>query len=80
MAMEERKKKRKTSGHDSTSFKIYVNKSLCDWVSFVLAIVATVFQIRTPKILGRATTEIFEGLKKGFMRMKAGQQNRQVSD
>ncbi|MGX6972731.1 ABC transporter ATP-binding protein [Vagococcus lutrae] len=41
---------------------------------FVLAIVATVFQIRTPKILGRATTEIFEGLKKGFMQMKAGQQ------
>lgn len=41
---------------------------------FILAIVATVFQIRTPKILGRATTEIFEGLKKGFMQMKAGQQ------
>lgn len=29
---------------------------------FVLAIVSTVFQIRTPKILGQATTEIFKGL------------------
>lgn len=29
---------------------------------FVLAIVSTIFQIRTPKILGQATTEIFKGL------------------
>ncbi len=29
---------------------------------FILAIASTIFQIRTPKILGEATTEIFKGL------------------
>lgn len=29
---------------------------------FILAITSTIFQIRTPKILGQATTEIFKGL------------------
>lgn len=40
---------------------------------FILAIVSTVFQIRTPKILGRATTEIFEGIKQGAKLMMAGE-------
>ena len=39
---------------------------------FVLAITATVFQIRTPKILGEATTLIFEGVQKGFIQRQAG--------
>lgn len=40
---------------------------------FVFAIVGTVFQIRAPKKLGEATTEIFEGIKKGFMMMQQGE-------
>lgn len=38
----------------------------------VLAIASTVFQIRTPKILGEATTEIFKGVMKGQAEQKAG--------
>lgn len=38
----------------------------------VLAIASTVFQIRTPKILGEATTEIFKGVLKGQAEQKAG--------
>ncbi|MGX7059477.1 ABC transporter ATP-binding protein [Vagococcus humatus] len=40
---------------------------------FILAIASTVFQIRTPKVLGRATTEIFEGIKQGAKLMMAGE-------
>ncbi len=36
----------------------------------VLAIASTVFQIRTPKILGEATTEIFKGVMKGQAEQK----------
>lgn len=39
---------------------------------FVLAIAATVFQISTPKILGKATTLIFEGVQEGFAQRQAG--------
>ena len=39
---------------------------------FVLAITSTIFQIRTPKILGEATTEIFKGVMKGFKMKQAG--------
>lgn len=39
---------------------------------FVLAITATVFQIRTPKILGEATTLIFEGVQKDLSNAKQG--------
>lgn len=41
---------------------------------FVLAIVAVIFQIQTPKILGEATTEIFKGVMIGAQQMQAGQQ------
>ncbi|WP_125981516.1 ABC transporter ATP-binding protein [Loigolactobacillus iwatensis] len=43
-------------------------------VSFVLilAIASVIFQIRTPKILGEATTEIFKGVMKGTAEQKAG--------
>ncbi|KRN29296.1 ABC-type multidrug transport system, ATPase and permease component [Lactobacillus selangorensis] len=38
----------------------------------VLAIASTIFQIRTPKILGKATTEIYKGVLKGTAEQKAG--------
>ena len=41
---------------------------------FVLAIAAVVFQIQTPKVLGQATTEIFNGVMAGVKRMQAGEQ------
>ncbi|WP_414838769.1 ABC transporter ATP-binding protein [Carnobacterium sp. TMP28] len=40
---------------------------------FVLAIVGTVLQTRTPKILGEATTEIFKGVMVGMKMKEAGQ-------
>jgi ATP-binding cassette subfamily B protein len=39
---------------------------------FVLAILSVIFQIQTPKILGRATTEIFKGVMKGYAQMQMG--------
>ncbi|MGF2384800.1 ABC transporter ATP-binding protein [Lentilactobacillus otakiensis] len=39
---------------------------------FAFAIISVIFQIRTPKILGEATTEIFKGLMKGNAQQKAG--------
>ncbi|WP_155286013.1 ABC transporter ATP-binding protein [Lacticaseibacillus zhaodongensis] len=41
-------------------------------VVIILAIVSVIFQIRTPKILGKATTEIFKGVMKGQSQQKAG--------
>lgn len=38
----------------------------------ILAVVAVAVQIRTPKILGEATTEIFKGVMKGQAQQKAG--------
>mgnify|MGYP000909560437 CR=1 FL=1 len=38
----------------------------------IFAITSVVFQIRTPKILGKATTEIFTGVMKGQSQQKAG--------
>ncbi|MCA9766274.1 MAG: ABC transporter ATP-binding protein [Carnobacterium sp.] len=40
---------------------------------FILAIVGTVLQTRTPKILGEATTEIFKGVMVGMKMKEAGQ-------
>ncbi|WP_281164397.1 ABC transporter ATP-binding protein [Liquorilactobacillus sicerae] len=40
---------------------------------FVFAIGSTIFQIITPKILGQATTEIFNGVLKGYREIKLGQ-------
>ncbi|WEG72849.1 ABC transporter ATP-binding protein [Vagococcus intermedius] len=39
---------------------------------FILAIASTIFQIRTPKVLGKATTEIAKGIGEGIGQMKAG--------
>ncbi|ETA74470.1 ABC transporter ATP-binding protein [Ligilactobacillus equi] len=36
------------------------------------AVGGTIFQIRAPKILGEATTEIYKGIKTGFVEMKMG--------
>lgn len=41
-------------------------------IVLVFAIASTIFQIRTPKILGKATTEIFKGYMKGVAEQKAG--------
>lgn len=41
-------------------------------VVLAFAIASTVFQIRTPKVLGEATTEIFKGYMKGVAQQKAG--------
>ncbi|MCI2170731.1 ABC transporter ATP-binding protein [Schleiferilactobacillus perolens] len=38
----------------------------------ILAVVSQIFQVRTPKILGEATTEIFKGVMKGTAEQKAG--------
>lgn len=40
---------------------------------FVLAIAAVVFQIQTPKVLGKATTEIFNGVMAGMKQIQAGE-------
>lgn len=39
---------------------------------FILAIAATVFQIGTPKVLGKATTEVAKGIAKGYQQMQQG--------
>ena len=41
-------------------------------VVMIFAIASVVFQIRTPKILGEATTEIYKGIMKGAAQQKAG--------
>jgi ATP-binding cassette subfamily B multidrug efflux pump len=53
----------------------YMSKRMIAIISvFVLAIAAVVFQIQTPKVLGKATTEIFKGVMTGAAQMKQGQQ------
>lgn len=41
-------------------------------IVLVLAIASAIFQIKTPKILGEATTEIYKGLMTGIAQQKAG--------
>lgn len=41
-------------------------------IVLALAIISVIFQIRTPKVLGQATTEIFKGVMKGNATQKAG--------
>jgi ATP-binding cassette subfamily B protein len=51
----------------------YMSKRL--WamgIVLVLAIASVIFQIRTPKILGQATTEIFKGVSAGYQAIKQG--------
>ena len=43
-------------------------------IVFVLAITAVIFQIQTPKIIGKATTEIFSGVMAGMKQIQAGEQ------
>lgn len=42
-------------------------------IVFCFAIGSVIFQIVSPKILGEATTEIFKGVKTGYIQMKLGQ-------
>ena len=52
----------------------YMSKRLVAIISvFVLAIAAVVFQIQTPKVLGKATTAIFKGVMAGAQQLKMGQ-------
>lgn len=41
-------------------------------VVMIFAIASVIFQIQTPKILGKATTEIYKGIMKGAAQQKAG--------
>ena len=53
----------------------YMSKRLVAIIAvFVLAIAAVIFQIQTPKVLGKATTEIFNGVMAGAKQIQAGQQ------
>ncbi|OJG73229.1 ABC transporter ATP-binding protein/permease [Enterococcus phoeniculicola] len=53
-------------------FHYMSNKIYAIIAVIILAIAAVVFQIQTPKILGKATTEIFNGVMKGVAQMKTG--------
>ncbi|KJY61957.1 ABC transporter [Bombilactobacillus mellifer] len=66
---------RKPKNFWKTTFRIFHYMSGYFWslvCVFLLAIASTIFQIRTPKILGEATTEIFKGVLQGVARQKAG--------
>lgn len=53
----------------------YMSKRMVTIIAvFVLAIAAVIFQIQTPKVLGKATTEIFKGVMAGAQQMQQGQQ------
>ncbi|WP_119326977.1 ABC transporter ATP-binding protein [Companilactobacillus musae] len=59
----------KTSGRLAKYMSTYVVGIV---VVLALAIASAVFQIKTPKILGQATTEIYKGLMTGVAQQKAG--------
>lgn len=42
-------------------------------ISIILAIISVILSIVSPKILGQATTTIYDGILKGYAQMKAGQ-------
>ena len=53
----------------------YMSKRMVAIIAvFVLAIAAVIFQIQTPKVLGKATTEMFKGVMAGAQQMQQGQQ------
>ena len=53
----------------------YLSSRLIAIISvFILAIGAVIFQIQTPKVLGQATTKIFEGVMAGVKQMQAGKE------
>lgn len=55
-------------------FRYMFTRSYAILLVFVLAIAAVIFQIQTPKVLGRATTEIFNGVMSGMKQIQAGEQ------
>lgn len=59
----------KTTGRLAKYMSTYVVGII---VVLALAIASAVFQIKTPKILGEATTEIYKGLMTGVAQQKAG--------
>ena len=54
-------------------FKYMSKRLMAISLVFILAIAAVIFQIQTPRILGRATTEIFNGVMKGTEQIKMGE-------
>lgn len=51
----------------------YINKWIPGMVlSVILAAVSVILSINAPKILGKATTEIYTGVMKGYQQMKTG--------
>lgn len=53
-------------------FKYMSSRLIAIVVVLILAIASVIFQIQTPKILGKATTEIFEKVMLGAQKMAAG--------
>jgi ATP-binding cassette subfamily B protein len=69
-------KKVKTKNFWGTTWRLCKYMSPWKWfflMVFAFAIGSTIFQIITPKILGEATTEIYNGVLKGYKEIQAGQ-------
>ncbi|QIL46364.1 ABC transporter ATP-binding protein [Vagococcus coleopterorum] len=52
--------------------KYMSNRAYAILLVVILAIAATIFQIGTPKVLGKATTEVAKGIAKGYAQMQQG--------
>lgn len=52
--------------------KYMSNRAYAILLVVILAIAATIFQIGTPKVLGKATTEVAKGIAKGYAQMQEG--------
>ncbi len=67
---------RKAKNFWKTTFRLIKYMSPWKWgllLVIIFAISSVIFQTVTPKILGQATTEIFNGVLLGYKQMKAGQ-------
>ncbi|MGK0550755.1 ABC transporter ATP-binding protein [Enterococcus faecalis] len=53
-------------------FKYMSNRLIAIVLVLILAVASVVFQIQSPKVLGKATTEIFNGVLKGVGQMQQG--------
>lgn len=65
----------KTNDFWGTTWRLLMymkNRIFLIMIVIILAIIAQILQIKTPKILGKATTTIFEGVMQGTAMQKAG--------
>lgn len=65
----------KTNDFWGTTWRLLMymkNRIFFIMIVIILAIIAQILQIKTPKILGKATTAIFEGVMQGTAMQKAG--------